>query len=836
MADRQFASGFKFVTSGDKQSREDVSRAEYSGADQLDRVLIHLREVRERAAHKGRRGSGQGQRNTAPVEEKLDFDNAPPAEAPVASSESDTASTPAAVSEAPAAASEASDPTRQPAAAATAPPGTAPTASHRAAKTAAPRSTEASQNQPRAPQRSVVTPPSSNPRTTPQPRSPRTQPSPTETASSAPVPSPESPRGLAQRVAKGMNAALGGNDAVQPPPMPKAEPRRSQSAAPSRSGAGPMPATASMTASTHLSSRGELMTAVFASRPAFKAIAWFSLASNVLMLAGPLFMLQVYDRVMTSGSMPTLIALFALTAAIYAFIGLLELVRSRVIVRVGVELDQRMSERVFAASLRRSLGQPSTSLHALREFDQLRQFIAGPGPLTFFDAPWTPIYLLVVFLTHWTLGVAATLGAILLVVIAWASEIRSRQPMAEAAKSGHRSLELAESGQRNAEAITAMGMLSAYRSRWQTANRESLGWQVLASDRLASLSSMSKSLRLLLQSMMLAIGAALAINGQISAGAIIAATIIFGRALAPVEQIVSQWRSFVKARESFAKLEELLKDHPEPPQKTSLPAPKGRLETRGLRVAAPSGQTVILANVTFAVEPGQMVAVIGPSASGKSSLARALVGLWQPAGGEILLDGARLDQWDGEALGRHIGYLPQNVELFAGSVRENIGRFDQSASDADVVAAARAAHAHDMIMSLPKGYDTELGAFGTYLSAGQRQRIGLARALFGEPALIVLDEPNANLDRSGDEALAAAIDGMRAGGHAVVLVSHRVQAIGKADLLLYLERGQQRAFGPREDVLRFLQSGQGGQQGGQASQQAGRNPAQSAASGGEGKR
>ncbi len=808
MADRQFASGFQFVTSGDRQSREDVSRAEYSGSDQLDRVLIHLREVRERAAHKGRRGSNLGQRNTAPVEEKLDFDNAPP----VAPRDEVRPSPDAAASDPPAASQDLAGP--------------------------AARSTPARQGASR--------PPAATPHASAAPRPVEPQPTferpPPAVQAPAPSPTPESPRGLAQRVAKGMNAALGGNDAVQPPPMPKAEPRRPRSptsqtpAAVSRSGASPMPATASMTATTHLSSRGELMAAVFASRPAFKSIAWFSLASNVLMLAGPLFMLQVYDRVMTSGSMPTLIALFALTAAIYAVIGLLELVRSRVIVRVGVELDQRMSERVFAASLRRSLGQPGTSLHALRELDQLRQFIAGPGPLTFFDAPWTPIYLLVVFLTHWTLGVAATLGAILLVVIAWASEIRSRQPMAEAAKAGHRSLELAESGQRNAEAITAMGMLSAYRSRWQTANRESLGWQVLASDRLASLSSLSKSLRLLLQSLMLAIGAALAINGQISAGAIIAATIIFGRALAPVEQIVSQWRSFVKARESFAKLEELLKDHPEPPQKTSLPAPKGRLETRGLRVAAPIGQTVILANVTFAVEPGQMVAVIGPIASGKSSLARALVGLWQPAGGEILLDGARLDQWDGEALGRHIGYLPQNVELFAGSVRENIGRFDPSASDADVVAAARAAHAHDMIMSLPKGYDTELGAFGTYLSAGQRQRIGLARALFGDPALIVLDEPNANLDRSGDEALAAAIDGMRAAGHAVVLVSHRVQAIGKADLLLYLERGQQRAFGPRDDVLRFLQSGQGGQKGGPGGQQAGRDPAQSAASGGEGKR
>lgn len=549
------------------------------------------------------------------------------------------------------------------------------------------------------------------------------------------------------------------------------------------------------------------MRAILASSPAFKAMAWFSCVSNILMLAGPLFMLQVYDRVMTSGSMPTLLALSLLTAAIYGVIGMLDLVRSRVIVRVGVELDRQIGERVFGAALRRSLAQPGSSLMALRELDSLRQFIAGPGPLTAFDAPWTPVYMLVIFLTHWTLGVAATLGAALLVLIAWASEVRSRQALAEASKASARSLELAETGQRNAESISAMGMLGAYRARWQQANGEALAWQVLAADRLASMTSLSKSLRLLLQSMMLAIGAALAVNNYISAGAIIAATIIFGRALAPVEQGVGQWRSFVKARESFAKLEDLLAAHPEPAQKTSLPAPKGHIAVKGVRVLAPESRAVILANVSFAVEPGQMVAVIGPSASGKSTLARTLVGLWPTAGGEISIDGARLERWNPEELGRHVGYLPQNVELFAGTVRENISRFEAAASDEKVVEAARAAHAHDMIMALPQGYETQLGAFGTYLSAGQRQRIGLARALFGRPAMVVLDEPNANLDRFGDEALAAAIDGMRARGQAIVLVSHRVQAIGKADMLLYLERGQQRAFGPRDEVLRFLQQG-----------------------------
>ncbi len=553
--------------------------------------------------------------------------------------------------------------------------------------------------------------------------------------------------------------------------------------------------------------QSELKSAILASRKAFISTGFFSFAINILMLAGPIFMLQVYDRVMTSGSISTLIALSVLTAALYGVIGLLELVRARIIVRIGLDLDRRIGDRVFQASLRRSLQAPGSSLLALRELDSLRQFISGPAPLTFFDAPWTPVYLLVVFMLHWSLGIAATVGAALLVVIAWASEVRSRAPLTEAGKAAARSLELAETGQRNAEAITAMGMLTAYRTRWQKVNGESLAWQVLAADRLGTMSSISKSLRLLLQSLMLAIGAALAIKGEISAGSIVAGTILFGRALAPVEQAVGQWRTYIKARDSYKKLEALLAAHPRPPERTSLPRPKGHLDVSSLRVAAPETKTVILSNVSFTVDPGKMVAVIGPSASGKSTLARTLVGLWEPFGGQIRLDGARLDQWNSEELGRHIGYLPQDVELFAGTISENISRFIASARDEDIVAAAKAAHAHDMIMALPQSYETQLGAFGTYLSAGQRQRIGLARALFGNPALIVLDEPNANLDRSGDEALSAAIDGARARGQTIVLVSHRVQAIGKADYLLYIERGLQRAFGPRAEVIRFLQSG-----------------------------
>lgn len=551
----------------------------------------------------------------------------------------------------------------------------------------------------------------------------------------------------------------------------------------------------------------EISAAIAASRPAFIGIGILSFLINILMLTGPLFMLQVYDRVMTSGSMPTLVALCLMTVLLYAMSGFFELVRSRIVARAGVEIDQRLSDRIFRASLRRSLFTQGASTSALRDLDTVRQFASGPAPMTFFDAPWTPIYLIVIFLVHWALGVAALVGAGIIVAMTILSERAAREPLGEANKAAMRSLEMADSAQRNVEALTAMGMIEPYRRRWQKLSGEALAWQIHAADRIGTAASFSKSMRLLLQSLMLAVGAALAIGGDISAGSIIAGTIIFGRALAPVEQAVAQWKSFVKARECFGKLSQLLKDEPAPPGRTALPAPKGQIAVSQLRVAAPETRKLILANLNFAIRPGEICAVIGPSASGKSTLARALVGLWPSVSGSISIDGADLHQWDPEALGRHIGYLPQDVELFSGTVRDNISRFREDATDAQVIEAARMAHAHDMILALPNGYDTQLGAFGTYLSAGQRQRIGLARALYGDPAFIVLDEPNANLDRAGDEALAAALSGMSARGQAVVLISHRVQVMGAADTLLYVDRGVQRAFGPKAEVMKLLRPG-----------------------------
>ncbi|MEL6622604.1 MAG: type I secretion system permease/ATPase [Pseudomonadota bacterium] len=552
---------------------------------------------------------------------------------------------------------------------------------------------------------------------------------------------------------------------------------------------------------------GELWSALMQGRSALYATGAFSFTINLLMLTGPLFMLQVYDRVMTSGSMPTLVALAVLTACMYMAIGAFELIRSRVVIRLGQEFDSRIADRVFRAALRRSVFGQRTSTAALRELDNIRQFVSGPGPLAIFDAPWTPIYLLIIFALHPVLGLAATVGAAILLALAYMSERSSRGPLMEAQKRTGESMDLAEVGQRNAEVIAAMGMVDAYRKRWQATNGEAMAWQGMAADRLGSVTATTKTLRLAFQSMMLGVGAALALNNEISAGTIVAATIIFGRALAPVEQALGQWRGMLRAADSFSKIDELLKKVPEPQSRTELPAPKGLLSVENLRVATPESRKLVLASVNFQVNPGQMLAVIGPSASGKSTLSRAIVGLWPPAAGQVRLDGATLEQWGPDNLGRHVGYLPQTVELFAGTVRDNIARFEENAPDAAVVTAAKRAHAHDLILSLPDGYETELGDFGAHLSAGQRQRIALARALYSDPVLVVLDEPNSNLDRAGDTALAAAVDGMRERGQTIVLVSHRVQAIGKADTLLYLDKGIQRAFGPREEVLAQLQKG-----------------------------
>lgn len=550
---------------------------------------------------------------------------------------------------------------------------------------------------------------------------------------------------------------------------------------------------------------GELSAALRASRPALVAVLAFSLVVNVLMLATPAFMLQVYDRVLASGSLPTLVALTGMTIVILAVAAALDIVRARVMVRVARDIDARLNERVLDASLAQALTRGRSDGTGPRELDHLRQLLSGPAPIAILDAPWTPIYLVVVMGFHPWLGVTALVGATILLTLGWAAEWRSRRPLGAALLATAESAALADSAERNAQVVTAMGMGAALRTRWRIAHEHALALQAEAADRLSTIFALTRAARLMLQIAMLAVGAWLAIAGEISAGVIIAASIMMGRALAPLEQVIAQWRSLSRGKEAMRRIDRLLIAEPPAARRLALPVPRGALSVQALAMTAPANRQTIIEGVTFAVEPGQVLAIAGPSGSGKSTLARALVGVWPLAGGEVRIDGARLDQWDAAELGRHIGYLPQEVELFAGTARDNIARFDPSATDAEVIAAAEAAGAHALILGLPKGYGTELGPFGAHLSAGQRQRVALARALFRNPPLVVLDEPNANLDRAGDEALSAALERLKSLGHTVVIVSHRVQAISRADLVLLIDRGTQRAFGPRSVVLGSLQ-------------------------------
>ncbi len=552
--------------------------------------------------------------------------------------------------------------------------------------------------------------------------------------------------------------------------------------------------------------KNELRAALQASRWAFIAIGIFSFVINILMLTGPLFMLQIYDRVLTSRSMPTLIAMFVLVAGLFTILGILELVRSRVLVRIGTRIDERLSGRVFESVMRQSLN-PSrdvASSAALKELDTLRQFLTGPGPFALFDAPWVPIYIAVIFLFHWTLGVLAVAGAIVLFIVAVLNDYLSRKPLAEANAALMKAAHISESGRRNAEVLGAIGMINNFKNLWQTDHNTALTKQAQASDRAGALTAFSKSLRLFLQSAMLAAGAALAIYQLVTPGVMIAASIILGRALQPVEQAISQWRSLIAAIRAYRTLRGLLHMTPPYAKKTALPPPKGKLVVDHIRAVAPDGTKQILNNVGFRLEPGQVLGVIGPSASGKSTLARILVGVWQTAGGEVRLDGATLDQWDPVERGKFTGYLPQDVELFNGTISRNICRFEPDASSEKIVEAAQRVGVHEMILQLPDGYDTMLSNMGGNISAGQRQRIALARAIYGDPVIVVLDEPNSNLDKSGDEALIRAIMGMRERGQSVIVIAHRRGILAAVDFLLVLDGGVQRAFGPRDKVLENL--------------------------------
>ncbi|MDQ0321945.1 ATP-binding cassette subfamily C protein PrsD [Pararhizobium capsulatum DSM 1112] len=538
-------------------------------------------------------------------------------------------------------------------------------------------------------------------------------------------------------------------------------------------------------------------------RTAFIGVGIASALVNVLYLTGSFFMLEVYDRVLPSRSIPTLIALCLLALLLYSFQGAFEMVRGRMLVRIAGALDEAMSARIYRAIVQAplKLRTHGDGLQALRDFDQVRSFLSGSGPSAFFDLPWLPFYILICFLFHPMIGIVSIIGSLILIVLTFLTNRGTQAPSKRASEAGNLRNAFAQASQRNAEVMQAMGMLGRMSRKWDERNDTYREENRMTSDVGNGYGALSKVFRMALQSGVLATGAVLVIEGLASPGIIIAGSILTARALAPVELAIGNWRGFVAARQSWARLNELLKAMPERDAPLELPAPRERLTAEGLAGGPPGAQRLTFADVNFAVRAGSALGIIGPSASGKSSLARALIGIWPAFRGSARLDGAALDQWDSDRLGRHIGYLPQDVELFAGTVAQNIARFEENASSDAIVAAARAARVNDLILKLPNGYETEIGEGGASLSAGQRQRVALARALYGEPFLVVLDEPNSNLDAEGEQALSEAIMSVRQRGGIVIVIAHRPSALAATDLVLMMNEGRMQAFGPKDEVL-----------------------------------
>ncbi len=539
------------------------------------------------------------------------------------------------------------------------------------------------------------------------------------------------------------------------------------------------------------------------------AVGLFSGIINLLALTGSFYMLQVYDRVLPSNSVPTLIGLTVLMALLYVANGFLDFIRVRVMSRVGVRIDNDVRASVYQAIrfLPLKYRKSGDGLQPIRDLDTVRGFCSGLGPTALFDLPWVPIYLLIVFLLHPVLGVFAVFGAIILVSLTLLTEQQTREPTLSAVTSASARYAFGEETRRNAEVIHALGLGDRMLDRWEKLTARHVTDQMIANDAASGIGSISKVMRLFLQSGILGLGAWLVIQGEVSAGTIVAASIIMARALAPIETAIAHWRGFVAARQSYdrlSKMFEMLNIGGEEADLVNLPKPRRTLMVKNLAVAAPGERNPIIHGVNFTLNAGDGLGIIGPSASGKSTLARALTGIWQPLmpSGSVRLDGAALDQWSPEALGRHIGYLPQEIALFDGTIAENISRFDPEATSEATIKAAEAAGVHEMIVNLPQGYQTRITEGGAGLSVGQRQRIGLARALYGDPFLVVLDEPNSNLDTAGDNALTAAIRSVRARGGIAIVIAHRPSALAAVDTVLAMARGQVAAFGPKADVLK----------------------------------
>jgi PrtD family type I secretion system ABC transporter len=548
---------------------------------------------------------------------------------------------------------------------------------------------------------------------------------------------------------------------------------------------------------------GEIMAVIKASRGVFISTWIFSCIVNILMLTGSLFMLQVYDRVIPSSSIPTLVALGLIVLVLYAYYGLMEYVRTRLLVRIGRRIEEKLGGRVFdvvAGMAVRKMG--NAGGQPVQDLGTIRQFLGGQGPLAYLDMPWVPIYLVVVFMLHWILGVVAVISAVVIFILALLTEHATRGPMASANIASTKAAMMTEESRRNAEALHSLGMKSAMRKRWLATQGEALDYQTRANDAGATFSSLSRVFRMVVQSGMLAAGAYLAIKHEISGGSIIASSIIMGRALAPVEQAVGNWQQFLGFRKAMDRLTKVLGVIPPEMERMSLPHPKGLLEVENLAVVLPGTDKPILQNISFRVKPGQGLGIIGPTGAGKSTLARVIVGLLAPVRGSVRLDGATPDQRSVDALGKMIGYLPQDIQIFDGTVAQNISRFSDEPDAGKIVEAAKLANIHDFIMRLPQGYDTPLAEGGNRLSAGQKQRVALARAIFGDPVLFVMDEPNSNLDAEGEVALDSAIRACLKRGAAVVVVAHRPSALHAMDELLVLANGQVAAYGNRDEILK----------------------------------
>lgn len=544
-----------------------------------------------------------------------------------------------------------------------------------------------------------------------------------------------------------------------------------------------------------------LADALAETRPGYASAIFFSFFINLLALVGPLYMLQIYDRVISSRNIGTLVALTVIAFVMLLVYGILDKVRSKILLGLGLWFDARVRGPVFNAVARGTLLDPASGhSQALRALDSVREFLIGSGPLTFCDVPWIPLFIAACFILHVWFGLIATVGGALIFAMAIGNELFTRALAKDASRGTAAAATYAAATLRNAEVLHAMGMVGALRERWLARQRSALERGAAAAARSGTFMSAAKFVRTFLQVAILGAGAYLAIEQEVSPGAMIAASIIMGRALAPVEASVSNWSRFLAARAAYDAIATLLRMAPEEPQRMRLPAPRGEISVENVSAVVPGGKQAVLANISFLLQAGEALGVIGPSAAGKSSLARILVGVWRPARGRMRIDGADVSHWNVDELGPHIGYLPQDVELFSGSVAENISRFGPLHED-KIIAASMTAGVHQMVQRLPEGYDTQIGEGGHTLSGGQRQRIGLARALYGNPAVIVLDEPNANLDAEGEAALVAALGQLRQNGQTVILITHKTSLLAVVDRLLVLKAGEVHAFGTFDEVV-----------------------------------